>query len=492
MKIASTFLYDLVHNLTKSEKRYLKVQAGAGEKDYLQLMDALMAQKSFDEEKLVQDNAGANFIKHLAVNKRYLYELLLQSLAHFGQKTLENKIFEKITAANVLIEKSLILAAFSELKKGQKIAEKYELFELQIMLRSIEKRLLSQRQFKKQNNEGIHQLFKIEVNSLEQLTNTNEYWYLTQQMAQFQIRFQKIQTEEQQQHIETLTQSLKFQKETLATNFKSKIYFYQANATYQFMLGNVEDAYEINKRFLGLLEAHPHFLKLYAERYIATLNNMLIDSLIIGKYDILQEGLNRLVMVLKRPEFKSIKNIESRVFRQRYLLLINWSLQQQDFAKAMEWIPEIEVGLEQFGKKIERHHRITFHYLVAYLLFQNRQFDQALQWNNLILNDPKEDVVKEIFHFARILNLLIHYELGNHALLESLLLSTPKYLKVRRTIYATEKALFRFLKRLLNAIDKKEKQKLVVDFRKEIQGLFEQVGEKRVFNYLDLRLWIEK
>lgn len=491
MKTPSTFLFDLVSKLTKSEKRYIKVQAGSVDKDYIQLMDALLAQKRYDEDQLIKDNAGAKFLKHLAVNKQYLYELLLKSLTQFGQKTLEDKIFEKINAANVLIGKGLFVAAFSELKKGQKIAQKYELFEQQIMLCNIKKRLLAQHQFKKQEDHVIHQIFEQEINSLEQLKNTNEYWYLAQQVAQFQMRFQKIQNEKQRKHVESLVQSPRFQKLSLATNFKSKLYFYQANATYQFMSGKVEQAYEINSRFLSLLEANPHFLKLYAERYLATLNNMLIDSLVIGKYDILQEGINRLEMILKRPAFKSIKNIASRVFRQRYLLLINWSLSQQDFKKAMNWIPEIEKGLEQFGKKIEKHHRITFYYLVAYLLFQNRHYEQALQWNNLILNDTKEDVVKEIFYFSRVLNLLIHYELGNYTLLDSLLLSTPKYLKARRAIYATEKALFRFLRKLLNAINKTEKQKMITGFKNEIKELHQQPAEKRIFNYLDLRLWVQ-
>jgi hypothetical protein len=156
----------------------------------------------------------------------------------------------------------------------------------------------------------------------------------------------------------------------------------------------------------------------------------------------------------------------------------------------MQWIPKIEEGLHHFGKKIEKHHRITFYYLAAYLLFQNGRYHQALKWNNLIINNPKEDVVKEIFYFARILNLMIHYELGNHALLKSLLLSTPKYLKSRRTIYATEKTLFRFLGKLLNCIDKAEKEKLIADFNNQIHHLFQDPNEKRVFNYLDLRWWV--
>ncbi len=489
MKSASTFLYDLVHTLSKSEKRYIKVQAGAGEKVYLQLMDALLAQKSFDEEQFIKENKEANFIKHLAVNKQYLYELILRRLAQFGQKNHEDKVFEKIAATNVLIEKGLLKAAHHELKKGQALATAYELFELQLILCNLEKKLLSLQQFKKQDDALMEQIFNKEMDNLEQLKNTIEYGYLAQQVLRFQMRFQKIQTAEQHQHLEYLTQSPKFQHLHLATNFKSKIHFYQANATYQFVQGHVKEAYNINREFLDLLEASPHFLRLYAERYIATLNNMLIDSLVIGEYEVLKEGISRLVLTLERPEFKSIKNIAARVFRQRYLLLINWSLSQRDFAKALEWIPTIEEGLEQFGKKIEKHHRITFYYLIAYLFFLNRQYDQALKWNNLILNDPKEDAVKEIFYFARILNLLIHYELGNHALLESLLASTPKYLKSRRAIYATEKALFRHLGKLLSHPDKAEKQKLMADFKAEIHDLFQQPSEKRVFNFLDFRLW---
>lgn len=491
MKAPTPFLYELVKSLTKSEKRYIKVQAGHGEKDYIQLMDALLVQKAFDESRLIEENKGANFLKHLAVNKRYLYELLLKSLTRFDQKKLEDRILTQVNAANVLIGKGLFKAALRELRKGQKVAEKFEFFELRIMLCGIEKKLLSGQRLKKQNDQAIHQVFRVEKNCLEQLTNTNEYWYLAQQITQFQLRFQKIQNREQQQHLESLTQLSQFRDIALATNFRSKLYFHQANATYQFMRGNVEQAYEINRLFLDLLEANPHFLKLYAERYIATLNNMLIDSLVIGKYHILTDGLDRLVMTAKRPEFKSLKNIESRVFRQRYLLLLNWSLSQRDFEKALKWIPEIELGLQQFGKKIEKHHRITFYYLSAYLLFQNRYFGEALKWNNLILNESKEDVVKEIFYFARVLNLLIHYELENYTLLESLLSSTPKYLKSRRTLFATEKALFRFLGKMLNAADKAEKKQLIADFRVQLEGFSRQAEEQRVFNYLDLKSWLK-
>lgn len=489
MKTPSTFLHDLVLTLTKTEKRYIKVQTGTRNKDYIELMDALLAQKTYDEAKLIKDNEGANFLKYLAVNKRYLYDLLLRLLAQFNQKAIEDQVQDKLVATKVLMRKGLLLAAFKELGKGQKLAVKYELFELQIMLCGLQKKLNYKQKTIRLEEKAIQELFELETNALAQLTNINEYWYLAQRVARFQMRFQKTQNEEQQQHLVELSQSPQFLNLSLATNFRSKLYFYQVNATYQFMQGQVKKAYEVNSQFLNLLEANPHFLSLYSENYLATLNNMLIDSLIIKDYDVLKEGISRLEMTLKRPEFKSMKNMESRVFRQRYLLLINWSLSQKDFGSVLAWIPEIEAGLQRFGEKIEKHHRVTFYYLLAYLLFLNKRCDEALKWNNLILNDTKEDVVKEIYYFARILNLLIHFELGNLDLLGSLLLSTPKYLKPRRAIYATEKILFRFLGKALAEPNRKTRQELASTFKKEVEHLAQQPSERRVFNYLDFRLW---
>lgn len=489
MKTPSTFLHDLVKSLTKAEKRYLKVNSGANERNYIQLFEALLTQKVYDEEQLVKEFEGANFLKHLAVNKQYLYELLLRSLTKFGQQKVEDKVYQKINAVHVLYEKGLFKAAMVALKKGQNLAQKYELYDLLILLYSAQKKLITHKQFRKKEDKSIQEVYEAEAFALQQIKNTNEYWYLTQQITQFQLKFQRIQNEEQQKYLEEITQSPLFQNQNLATNFKSKVYYFQANATYYFLQGNVKEAYQTNEAFLNLLEAQPTFLKIYVNQYLATLNNMLIDSLIIGKYDILEEGINRLLKIPKRPEFKSIKNIESRVFRQRYLLLLNWSLRQKEFEKAMEWMPDIENGLEQFGTKIEKHHRITFYYLNAYLCFQNQLYEDALKWNNYILNTKKEDVVKEVFHFARDLNLLIHYELGNYDLLESLLQSTPQYLRSRRPIYTTEKALFRVLGKLLKSIDNREKQTIIHQFRIEINQLAENPKEKRVFNFLDLRFW---
>ena len=101
MKTPSTHLFDLVKSLTKAQKRYIRVQAGPKGKDYLDLMDALLAQTVYDEQKLIKDNSTSKFIKYLAVNKQYLYELLLKYLAQFGEKSIvsESKLVRRYFSA---------------------------------------------------------------------------------------------------------------------------------------------------------------------------------------------------------------------------------------------------------------------------------------------------------------------------------------------------------------------------------------------------------
>ena len=490
MKAASAFLFDLVKSLTKAQKRYIKVQSGSKGKDYLDLLDALLEQNEYNEQKLIKDNQGAKFLKYLAVNKQYLYELILRNLAQFSKKSVEDKVYQKISAANILIEKGMFAASLTALNKGQKLARKYELFEMLLLLSNIEKRLFSSPQNRPKDDKYIEDKYGDEKLILEQLKNTSDYWYLTQKINQFQLQFQKVQTPEHKEYINPIIQSPLLKSIAHATNFKSKISFFQANATYNFMSGNIQKAYDFNKQFLNLLEENPHFLKIYAERYLGTLNNMLIDSLSIGNYDTLDEGLNKLIQTTKLKAFNHIKNIEARVFRQRYLLLLNWCIGQKDFEKALEWIPEIEQGLKLHETKIEKHHRITFYYLNAYLLFVNQHFAEALYWCNHILNESKEDVVKEIFYFARILNLLIHFELKNYDYLDSLLISTPKYLKARRPLYRTEKSLIQYMGKILKSVDKKDKLELTEQFSQELQEIIKDPKERRVFNYIDLNHWI--
>ncbi len=495
MKTPSSYLYDLVHSLSKSEKRYIKVQAGSEDKDYIQLMNALLAQKTFNEEQLIKKHRNAKFVKNLATHKKYLYDLILKSLANFGEKEPEDKVLEKIAAARVLFNKNLAEAAMKELNQGEKIAKKYEFFELQLQILELKKNIV-----KNHDEKAHYQIFKAESECLALIQNLKDYWYLDMQLTVFYYNFTKIKTDEHKQFIQKIIKDPKIQNLSLATTFKSKNIFYSINSKYQRILGNHEQAYELNRQTLLLYDSYPHFLKLYTKEYIGLLFNDLMSYGNSIQFDRFEEGLQRIKSVTERPELKLHRNkkkytyIKSFVFVILFRLEVFYLLNQEcktKFQRLLSLIPEIQKGLNEYRRLIEIPYQIYIFYYVALAYFHNKLYKQALDWNNKILNNFKDDTRKGLYYSSKILNLLIHYELKSYYFLESCIPSTAKYLKSRRPLLATEKALFRFLNQGLNSVHKNDKHVLIHEFKEKLKELSLLESEKNLFVSLGLICWIE-
>lgn len=89
------------------------------------------------------------------------------------------------------------------------------------------------------------------------------------------------------------------------------------------------------------------------------------------------------------PHFRSVKNLDAQLFRQRYLLEINSYLSRGATEEALALVPAVERGLARYGAKLSKPHRVTFQYLLAYVFWLNGRNEQALDWINLLLKEKK-------------------------------------------------------------------------------------------------------
>jgi len=80
-------LYRLIQSMTQSEKRYFNVLVSAhrDSSDYLKLFKAIDEKKGYDDAAVKELLKDEPFIKHLAVKKIHLYQLLLRSLRNFHE-----------------------------------------------------------------------------------------------------------------------------------------------------------------------------------------------------------------------------------------------------------------------------------------------------------------------------------------------------------------------------------------------------------------------
>jgi hypothetical protein len=92
--------------------------------------------------------------------------------------------------------------------------------------------------------------------------------------------------------------------------------------------------------------------------------------------------------------------------------------------------------------------------------------------------------------YARLLHLMAHYELGNDAIIESLMKSVYRFMARMKNLTVVEEEIFRFLRSSFNVSPRKLKPELEKLLYK-IKHLEKSRYETRAFAYLDVISWVE-
>ena len=113
----------------------------------------------------------------------------------------------------------------------------------------------------------------------------------------------------------------------------------------------------------------------------------------------------------------------------------------------------------------------------------------AIDYLNRIIN-AKSDLRNDLQCYARLLNLIAHYELGNFDLLEYLIKSVYRYMSKMENLSKVEEEVFSFLRRSFHV----GARALKPEFEKLLDKLKQYEGnhlETRAFAYLDIISWLE-
>jgi hypothetical protein len=130
--------------------------------------------------------------------------------------------------------------------------------------------------------------------------------------------------------------------------------------------------------------------------------------------------------------------------------------------------------------------------LIAKTCVNFGEYKEANLYLNILLNLPQLSVRKDIELYARMLNLLVHYELGNYDLLEYLIKSTYRFLINMKNVFGFEKAVINFLRKLSSVNTDKQLLENLELLKSEMQMLQNNPLEKNAMLYFDFPSWIDK
>jgi len=133
---------------------------------------------------------------------------------------------------------------------------------------------------------------------------------------------------------------------------------------------------------------------------------------------------------------------------------------------------------------------ILFNYKIACIYFCNADLGNTISHLHNITNEVYPNFREDIQCFARVLNLIAHFDLGNEALVTHQIKSTYRYLSKIEHLQPALKSILLFVRRIPRIKEENLKNEFI-KLKKELVGIESTQFERRPFLYLDIISWLE-
>lgn len=492
-KQSTDHLVQLINSLSKSEKRHFRlfVRRNQASEDilFLQLFDLLEKSGEYNEEKILKTIPDIKK-RQLSNLKAHLYKQLLISLRLLTKnhdEEIENR--ERIDFAKVLYNKGLYRQALEILERVKKrsieasqtalvfeIAEFEKLIEGQYITNSVENR--------------AETLTEEAAEYLGLMTDEHRFSNLALQLYGLYLKVGYVRNEKDYIFIKNFFEKSLPKTPYEQLSFMGKVYWCQCYAWYHFISQDFLNGYRYGQRWVDLFEEAPEMIKLRPSFYIHALHNLLnslSNLLYFEKFDVV---LQELEAFPKKYNLKQNKNIEGLWTGFYYIQIIKKHFMFGTFDKGLKAVASLKKLLLTNPHNWDDRRMMVFHYRLACLHFGAGEYEKAIDYLNLIINQKSPDYREDIQSFARILNLIAHFELGNDQLVEYQVKSVYRFLAKMEDLHEIQKEIFKFVRKL-SRIKREHLKDEFIKLKVKLEKVRHKPYESRAFLYLDIISWLE-
>jgi competence CoiA-like predicted nuclease len=160
------------------------------------------------------------------------------------------------------------------------------------------------------------------------------------------------------------------------------------------------------------------------------------------------------------------------------------------FTEGLNIIPELLDNLNRFHYQLDSHRRLVFYYKIASLYFGSGDYNKAIEYLTKVIQYKDISLREDIQCFARILNLIAHYEAGRDEVLEYQIKSVYRFLGKMNEQQQMQVAIFQFL-RNLGDIAPAQLKEAFIQLKEKLISIATNPFERRPFLYLDIISWLE-
>lgn len=488
---ANNSLFLLIKSLSATEKGYIKKQAGVhvvGEKNkYIKIFDAMDKQKDYDEKEIIKQFRGEPILNNFAVAKNYLFKFVLKSLEQY-HTNVKSDLRSTLNQVEILYNKNLPIVAKKMLTKAKAKAKEYELYEFMEEIIDWEIVFLVEEATPQNYLELVNKYYNELHESIEKKKTIIEYKHLYQKLRAKALYTGLARNDEDVTAYQKIFEQSKANNTNLLNTFNAQFYRNLMQSNFLFTINEQSMASDFLKQNVELFEKNPHMIDVKPFAYIGILRNKAVNELTLLQFDDLFRTLQKMeIFVAKHGQ----TNRYYEVLTENLKLFVY--IPMGEFEKALEVAQNLENVYNQIPptKSILKE-KLLQHYAYAYIYIGLEDYKMANHHINILLNSPESDFRSDVYCFAHILSLIIHFELKNTELLEYRIRSAYRLLMRRNKLHHFERQILAFLKNSHRKFsNQKELTNAFIQLKKEIEASTQNKVERNALNLFDLISWLE-
>lgn len=488
-------LFDLIRSMSKSEKRYFKLMSSrhtiGEENNYVRLFDFLDKQSAYDENALFKTFEGEAFLNRFSITKKRLYDHVLASLDSFHHSSsVEAQLYKQLHSADILFEKSLYDQCRRILRSAERLAEKHEKHEIQLMITHKKKRLLETTGYLRVPEKEISEMHQKDAGYLNSIAQYNRLWAVKSELFSTLAKKGVARSAEEAEVYSTICADFLNKEDFKPATSESEYLYHHVLSAYSYAVGDLPTSFVHLQKNLDSISPEQKGKFLEPNKYVSALTNAIYIADKIGE----QKQSLRYLGQLKKfaAAVQSNEDLSIKLFSSISSLELSMCLRKGDFESAQKQALEVISELEGYGDKIVPIRRAFLEFKLAVVYIGIGDYTSALKWINNILNDSRLDKTEDIIGFTQLLDLVVHIELDHHKLLPYTLKNTQRFFKTRNRMYSFEKVLLNCINKLIKCDDPFDRKNLWESLYNELAKITnDDIFESVALDYFDFQSWAE-
>ena len=487
--LKSESLIHLINNLTKQEKKEFSLYiSNKPEKDYIFLFRLIDDKKISDPEELKMSFLAAKPTSSFNTVVIYLFDLLIDILTRLRtEQDSYYLLFNELLHARVLYEKSMYQECFQVLKKVKEKAVYYENHFALLVAQRLELNYLLTLDFEDMDEQKLlNKQYKMN-NTLKSIRQLNEQSSLYELLKYRMINRGASRSLEETQKLDDLvTSEISIVASAGVENFEIKKNHQLFQANYFITVGDYKAAFNSFVELNKLFEENSHLWNNPPVYYLMTVEGMLESLRIMHNY----EGMNYFIEKLTKlssPSSSFQLNVTYVIFIYRLFSFIDAG----DFDKAGMWIAEHQASLIDKMLLLKEQQQAEMSLYIALIHLGNGEYRKARKRLSATIGRGHLYSLP-LFRTIRIVNVMIHYELGDVDYIQSEIRSIKREMSKNKGYnLKVESFLLKFLNYSFADTNRKKRAQIWESMAEEVHALYADKYETQILRKFDFVAWVE-